>query len=59
LDLNGSLSDKVANSMNELEQIRFGEDFGVITDLDIGPDGFLYVLSYDRGTVYRVIPSES
>ena len=57
LDLSGPLSDKIANSMDELEQIKFGEDFGVITDLKIGPDGYLYVLSYDRGMVYRVIPS--
>lgn len=57
LDLRGSLADKIANNMDELKQIKFGEGFGVVTDLDIGPDGYLYVLSYDRGTVYRVIPS--
>jgi aldose sugar dehydrogenase len=57
LDLSGSLADKIANNLNELEQNKFGEDFGLITDLKIGADGYLYVLSFDRGTVYRVIPS--
>ena len=57
LDLTGPLSDKIANSMDELKQIEFGDNFGVITDMKIGFDGYLYILSYDRGTVYRVIPS--
>ena len=26
---------------------------GIITDLKIGPDGYLYILGYD-GTIYRI-----
>jgi glucose/arabinose dehydrogenase len=32
-----------------------GHGFGTITDLQVGPDGFLYVLTFD-GTIYRIVP---
>src|SRR6266498_135026 len=34
-----------------LNQIIFGEDFGGITDLKIGPDGYLYVVSIGLGKI--------
>jgi len=52
--LNGSLADKVANSDSELQSIIFGEGFGVPTDLEIGPDGMLYISSLRDGAVYRI-----
>ena len=30
-------------------------DFGVITDIEIGPDGFVHVLSI-TGDIYRIVP---
>jgi glucose/arabinose dehydrogenase len=54
LQLNGSLIDKVADSDSELQNVIFGEDFGVPTDLEIGPDGMLYVSSLRDGAVYRI-----
>ena len=56
LVLSGPLSDKEANTNNETNSIIFGRNFGVITDLQIGPDGNLYVLSnYKRdGTIFKV-----
>ena len=55
--LNGSLADRVANSSDEEMLLkRFGDDFGGITDLEVGPDGYLYVLSYVSGTIFRIIP---
>jgi glucose/arabinose dehydrogenase len=39
LSLNGSLTDRVADSDSELQSIIIGEGFGVPTDLEIGPDG--------------------
>jgi aldose sugar dehydrogenase len=54
--LNGPLQDKVANSPNELEEggVIFGKGFGVITDMQVGPeDRYLYVLTYD-GTIYKI-----
>jgi len=46
LQLNGLLSDKVANSSMELAPAIFGQGFNGISDLEIGPDGNLYVVSY-------------
>ena len=58
LDLTGLLSDKVANTPDELQDNNvFGSGFGVITDIQVGPDdGYLYVLTYG-GTIYRIVPS--
>lgn len=49
LSLNGLLNDKVANNITELKPIIFAEGFGGITDLKVGPDGNLYVLSIHEG----------
>ena len=54
LQLNGTLADKVANSDPELQKTIFGEGFGVPTDLEIGPDGMLYISSLRDGAVYRI-----
>src|SRR5215211_2776484 len=49
-DNKGPLEDKLAGSAEELEEVIFGLGFGGITDIKIGPyDGYLYVLSLDRG----------
>jgi aldose sugar dehydrogenase len=57
LDLAGPLADKVANTPEELQDNIFGSGFGVITDIQVGPDdGYLYVLTYS-GTIYRIVPS--
>lgn len=39
------LSDKIANNPKELQKVLFGERFGGITDLEVGPDCYLYVVS--------------
>ncbi|MGB0004513.1 MAG: PQQ-dependent sugar dehydrogenase [Nitrososphaeraceae archaeon] len=59
--LNGALADKVASGEDGTEQIEFAEGFGGITDLEIGPDGYLYVLIYDSedGRIYRISPITS
>jgi aldose sugar dehydrogenase len=49
LDLDNSLKDKIADNATELEGIIFGQGFGGITDLKVGPDGYLYVLSLHPG----------
>jgi aldose sugar dehydrogenase len=55
LVLNGAVADKVANSLDELNSVIFGKGFGTITDLQVGPDGYLYVLTVG-GTIYRIVP---
>lgn len=61
LILNGSLADKVATGEDSTEQIEFASGFGGITDLQVGPDGYLYVLVFDRedGRIYRISPVSS
>ncbi|HEX7274925.1 MAG TPA: PQQ-dependent sugar dehydrogenase, partial [Nitrososphaeraceae archaeon] len=54
--LEGPLSDRIANSTSELRQVIFGTGFGGITDLEVGNDGYLYVLSYVNESVYRIHP---
>ena len=49
LILTGDLRDKIADDVDELEGVIFGQGFGGITDLEVGPDGYLYVLSLHQG----------
>ena len=60
LILNASLADSVANDPQEAEQVKFGRGFRAITDMQIGLDGHLYILSADleniyTGKVFRVV----
>jgi len=55
LALTSALADKVANTLQESQQVVFGRGFGTITDLQVGPDGYLYVLTFG-GTLYRIVP---
>jgi hypothetical protein len=48
------LDDLVADSAGELSQIILGTGFGGITDLKVGPDGILYVLSFGTGKIYAI-----
>ncbi len=56
LILMGPLSDGKADTNQETGSIIFGRNFGVITDLQIGPDGNLYVLSNYKhdGTIFKI-----
>jgi glucose/arabinose dehydrogenase len=59
LVLTGPLADKVADTDEETKGMTFGSDFGGISDMTIGPDGYLYVVSLGRGTIYRIVPTTS
>ena len=53
------LEDRVADNLakhdvTESESLLFGENFGVGTDIQTGPDGNLYVVSLTHGAVYEV-----
>ena len=50
--------DRIANTPEEEQSITFGQGFGVITDLKIGLDGYLYILGYD-GTIYMIFCMEA
>jgi glucose/arabinose dehydrogenase len=53
------LIDLVADNEEESSTIIFGSGFGSITDITTGPDGFLYILSYDDGIIYRITSSSN
>jgi glucose/arabinose dehydrogenase len=53
------LSDMVADDKDEVSKITFATGFGSITDIKTGPDGFLYVLSYGYGSLYRITRAQS
>ncbi|HEX6671325.1 MAG TPA: PQQ-dependent sugar dehydrogenase, partial [Nitrososphaeraceae archaeon] len=53
------LTDFVADNEQEMSAISLGTDFGGITDIETGPDGFLYILTLEResngeGKIYRI-----
>ena len=51
-----NLMDLVADNQDELSAITFGTGFeGGITDIETGPDGYLYILSFG-GQLYRIVP---
>jgi glucose/arabinose dehydrogenase len=58
LILPGKLSDKIANDIGELHDVIFAKGFGKVTDMEVGPDGILYVLSTQKhlASIYRLIP---
>jgi aldose sugar dehydrogenase len=51
--LEGPLADHMSDTPEEEQSVIFGEGFGVITDIKVSPDGYLYVLGFD-GTIYRI-----
>jgi glucose/arabinose dehydrogenase len=50
----GGIGDLVADNDDEASKVTFGNGFDRITDIETGPDGLLYILSYNGGRVYRI-----
>ena len=48
------LSDLVADNNNEVDRNIFATGFAGITDLKVGPDGSLYVVSIGDGKIYAI-----
>jgi len=55
-----ALQDLVADNNAERDLLTFGSDFGPpfggITDIKVGPDGLLYIVSIGNGEIYRIFP---
>jgi glucose/arabinose dehydrogenase len=55
-----ALQDKVADNtgrddwQTEQAELLFGTDFGIVTDIQTGPDGTLYLVGTSSGTVRRI-----
>lgn len=60
LDLKGPLKDRIADGYENdlLLYNTFGKGFDIISDIAVGPDGYLYIVSLTRGEIYRIIPSD-
>ncbi len=58
LENTAPLADREVNDPKENQPIVFGQGFGGITDIEVGPDGYLYVLSY-TGSLFRILPSSA
>lgn len=58
LALPNSLESKFLTSLYApgMDKILFGHGFGGITDLTVGPDGYLYVASIGQGKIFRILP---
>lgn len=58
LVLPNSLGSKFLTSLYapDVDKILFGQGFGGITDLTVGPDGYLYVVSIGQGKIFRILP---
>lgn len=58
LSLFGPLTDKIADNPEEIQTIKFGEGFGSslrgIIDIEVSPEGDLYIVSYE-GTIFRIV----
>ena len=53
------LEDRVADNLDkheitESESLLIGRDFGVVTDIETGPNGNLFVVSLSQGTIYEI-----
>jgi hypothetical protein len=55
--LSGAVADKVADSAAERNLNRIGTGWGVTTDLEIGPDGYLYVVNLAGNRINRIRPT--
>jgi len=51
-----ALADNVVNTGESLEEITFGTGFDCITDIEVGPDGLMYIVSRSHDSIYRIMP---
>jgi aldose sugar dehydrogenase len=56
--LEEELYDKIADTPEETEINKIGEGFGLVTDLKMGMDGSLYLVSLVPGKVYKIMLRE-
>jgi glucose/arabinose dehydrogenase len=59
LILEGILEDKVASNVGELSSVIFGTGLRSVTDIEVGSDGYLYVLLFGPGKIFRIAPASA
>ena len=52
------LKDKIVNTGESMDEIVFGTNFGCLTDIKVGPDGLIYIVSYSDGAIYRIMSKQ-
>lgn len=57
-NLKPGTEDGVADSVAERDQYLLGFNFGNVSNIKMGPDGFLYVVGHISNTVYRIRPED-
>ncbi|HXV78173.1 MAG TPA: PQQ-dependent sugar dehydrogenase [Candidatus Polarisedimenticolaceae bacterium] len=55
------LADRVADNgllrcSSEQSEVLFGSSWGTVTDIENGPDGYLYIVSLTQGRILRLVP---
>jgi glucose/arabinose dehydrogenase len=53
------LQDNMVNKNETMDEIIIGTGFGCVTDIERGPDGFLYVVSLSESTIFRILPANN
>ena len=48
------IDDPENNLVEPMDEILFGKNFGLISDMKFGPDGALYVISLMEGKIYKI-----
>ncbi len=48
------VDDPKNNLVEPMDEILFGKNFGLISDMKFGPDGALYVISLMEGKIYKI-----
>jgi hypothetical protein len=56
LDVSGGLADLVADSAAERDIWSIGTGWGPVTDARIGPDGYMYLCTWNSGKIRKVRP---
>ena len=56
---NPDLQDNLVNKGDSMDEIIVGTGFRCITDIERGPDGFLYLISHGEKNIYRILPAEA
>ena len=47
----------IQNPINKgAEEVVFANGLGGVTDITVGPDGYLYIISIDQGKIFRILP---
>ncbi len=53
------LQDNMVNKNETMDEIVIGTGFGCVTDIERGPDGFLYVVSLSESAIFRILPANT